>query len=208
MAGACGDNATGPAGGASLSAAEASDLAASMDGTGNEVVGTQTGRLDAAPGTPPVTASSGSAGSIAADVLSSSTTFHTERDCRLGGTLTVDGQVSHSLDTDTHTLTADFQGTYAHDRCVLRVRGHRITVTGNPSLTLEAHRQRVNGLPSGLQTLSLSGAFTWEKADGTSGSCDVDVQGQLDPDAHTRTVDGTFCGHDVHESLTWDGTNG
>lgn len=206
-AGACGDGGTGPAAGASLSAGEASDLAASMDGTGNQVVGTQTGQLDVSPTTPPVTAS-GSAGSLSADVLSSSTTFHTLRDCRLGGTLTVDGQVDHSFDTGTGTLTADFQATVTHDGCVLPARGHRITVTGDPDLQLQAHRQRVNGLPSGLQTLSLRGAFTWEKADGTSGSCQVDLEGQLDPDAHTRTIDGTFCGHEVHESLTWDGTGG
>lgn len=206
-AGACGEGGTGPAAGATLSAAEASDLAASMDGTGNQVVGTQTGQLDVSSATPPVTAS-GSVGSLSPDLLSASTTFHAQRDCRLGGTVTVDGQVDHSFDTGTGTLTADFRATVTHDGCVLPVRGHRITVTGDPNLRLQAHRQRVNGLPSGLQTLSLTGTFTWEKADGTGGSCQVDLQGQLDPDAHTRTIDGTFCGHEVHESLTWDGTGG
>ncbi|HKK28037.1 MAG TPA: hypothetical protein VKB18_08130 [Gemmatimonadota bacterium] len=210
--GACGGGSTGPAQG-SLSAAEARDLAATMDGSGNQVIGDQTGRLDVAARTGALAdVGGGTSGAGAAapspDVLSSSTSFHTERDCRLGGTLTVDGRVDHTYDTSTRTLTADFRATVTHDACVLTVRGHDITVTGNPNLTLEAHRMRVDGLPSGVQTLSLKGGFTWVKADGTSGSCQVDLTSQLDPDARTRTIDGTFCGHDIHESLSWDTTGG
>lgn len=206
LTGACGHSATGPAG-ATLSAAEARDLATTVDGTGDTVVGDQTAQLDASPATTPL-ADIAATGSPAADVLTASTTFHTQRDCRLGGSLTVDGQIDHTLDTSTHTLTADFQATFTHDHCVRNVRGTDITITGAPNLQLAAHRQRVNLVLTGLQTLSLTGSFTWEKPDGTSGTCDVDIQGKLDPSTHTRTIDGTFCNTEIHQTLTWNGTSG
>ncbi len=205
LAAACGSGATGPVA-SSLSADEAQALATTMDTENNGVVGNQTSTLDVSPGLSPATDVSGAPGAMA-DVLTSTTTFHTVRSCRLGGSLTVDGTISHSLDTSTHTLTADFQATTTHDACIRMIRGHEITLTGNPNLQLVAHRERVDGHPDGLQTWSLKGSVNWEKADGTSGTCDIDIEGQLDPAAHTRTIDGTVCGHDVHESLTWDGTN-
>jgi hypothetical protein len=206
VAGACSGSGTGPALG-TLSADEAQALASTMDSQNNLVIGDQTRQLDVSSGLEPLSDRIAGQRGLSATVLTSETTFHTQRDCRLGGSMTVDGQVSHSYDTDTHTLTADFQATTTHDGCVRRIRGQDITLTGNPNLQLTAHRERVNGLPSGLQTWSLQGSVTWEKADGTSGTCDIDIQGQLDPDAHTRTVDGTVCGHEIHVSISWDGTN-
>ena len=206
VAGACSGSGTGPARG-SLSADESGALATTMDSENNTVVGDQTGRLDTSPGLAPLADQTGGTPGLRATVLSSQTTFHTQRDCRLGGSLTVDGDISHTFDTDTHTLTADFQATVTHDGCVRNIRGTHITLTGNPNLQLAAHRQRVSGLPSGLQTWSLKGSVGWVKPDGTSGTCDIDIQGQLDPAAHTRTVDGTVCDHTIHSSLTWDGHN-
>lgn len=207
VAGACSGSGTGPAR-STLSADESRALATTMDSQNNTVVGDQTGRLDTSPGLAPLSDRSGGTPGLRATVLSSETTFHTRRDCRLGGTMTVDGDISHSFDTDTHTLTADFQATVTHDGCVRNIRGTDITLTGNPNLQLIAHRERVNGLPNGLQTWSLKGSVSWTKPDGTSGSCDIDIEGQLDPSTHTRTVDGSVCGHTIHSSITWDGHNG
>lgn len=206
VAGACSGSGTGPTR-ATLSADESQALAATMDTENNTVLGNQTGRLDTSPGLSPVSSQSEGIPGLRATVLSSQTTFHTQRDCRLGGSMTVDGDISHTYDTDTHTLTADFQATVTHDGCVRNIRGTQITLTGNPNLQLVAHRERVNGVPTGLQTWSLQGSVSWTKADGTSGTCDIDIQGQLDPAAHTRTIDGSVCGHTIHESLTWDGQN-
>ncbi|MDP2480157.1 MAG: hypothetical protein Q8W49_06630 [Candidatus Palauibacterales bacterium] len=206
VAAACGGSGTGPVRG-SLSADESRALATTMDSENNTVVGDQTGRLDTSPGLARLSDGSGHMPGLRATVLSSETTFHTQRDCRLGGNLTVDGHISHTFDTDTHTLTADFQATATHDACVRKIRTTNLTLTGNPNLQLVAHRERVNGAPSGLQTWSLQGSVDWVKSDGTSGTCDIDIQGQLDPAARARTIDGSVCGHTVHESLTWDGAN-
>lgn len=207
VAGACSGSGTGPAR-ASLSADESRALAATMDTENNTVVGDQTGRLDTSAGLAPLSDQNGSMPGPRATVLSSQTTFHTKRDCRLGGTMTVDGDISHSFDTSTNTLTADFQATVTHDGCVRDIRGTDITLTGNPNLQLAAHRERVDGAPSGQQTWSLKGSVSWTKPDGTSGTCDIDIQGTLDPATHTRTIDGSVCGNTIHESLTWNGGNG
>jgi hypothetical protein len=67
------------------------------------------------------------------------------------------------------------------------------------------------GGPVGLQTMSHVGSVSWEKSDGTSGICDIDFQATLDPETHTRTVEGEACGRTFRRTWTWrwmDGNGG
>lgn len=183
--------------GAGLTAAETAALAPELDDLSEVVINGEATAASASLG-----ATDGAAGSAAADVLE----FTRTRDCRGGGTLTVQGRVERTMDRATRTVTVDSRATVTPDDCVRKLRhreGATVKISGNPNLQVEAHRKLIERRFSGLQTSTTKGSFTWERADGASGSCDVDIRAEIDPDAKTKKVTGTVCGRTVDRTWSW-----
>jgi hypothetical protein len=139
--------------------------------------------------------------------------FTRTRSCALGGDVVVEGTLTREWVAETRHVTVDVAATKTHVDCTFPVRsgvetesGEPITITlnGNPNVVITAHREREQGYFVGLQTMSHVGSVAWEKSDGTTGTCEIDIQAVIDPDAQTRTVTGTVCDRSFERSWTWD----
>lgn len=126
--------------------------------------------------------------------------FTHTRACPKGGTTTLAGRVTGQGDRETRTRTSEMTATKTDQNCSFEAgrRGVTVTVNGNPNVVLQHNMKIVNGLPTGLQTSSQKGAFTWQRSDGASGSCTVDVRSVFDPDTKTHTVSGTMCDRQIN----------
>ena len=140
-------------------------------------------------------------------------TFTRTRSCALGGEVIVEGTLAREWVAETRHVTVDVAATKTHVDCTFPVRsgaetesGEAITITlnGNPNVAIAAHREREQGYFVGLQTMSHVGSVEWEKSDGTTGTCEIDIQAVIDPDAQTRTVTGTVCDRSFERTWSWD----
>ncbi len=138
-------------------------------------------------------------------------TFTRTRSCELGGEVVVDGTLVREWVAETRHVTIDVAATKTHVACTFTVGAGAgaeseitITLDGNPNVAITAHREREMGYFVGLQTMSHAGSVAWTKSDGTSGTCDIDIQAVLDPEAGTRTVTGTACGRTIDRTWTWN----
>jgi len=191
---ACSDS-TGLKGG--ISQADANQLAADMDAVstlGATDFGPSASFLIGVDGT-------GSSASVATAPFPINTTFTVTRQCPRGGQVVIDGSVTGTGDRTTHSLTLDANATRTDTNCAFDTRDGVLTINGNPNLTFTGHLNIVNGAPSGLQTQSHKGSFTWARTGG-SGTCDVDITSSFDPSTHTLTITGSFCGHTVNVTKT------
>lgn len=146
-------------------------------------------------------ASTSSAAAVPTDLVVIDIEFERSRSCPAGGTAQVEGTMHRERDTEAHSITVDVEGTGTKTDCA--VRGPRGVLTVNGTFTHTAHRMRVGGQPTGLQTMTHEGSFTWERNDGASGECEVSFNAELDPENGTRTVTGTFCGREFSRTVTW-----
>lgn len=196
--GAC-ESAVGP-GGSPLTADDARLLASEMDALGNAAIDGALGAF----GISFSLASSGSAG--AAVPVPVSRTFTRTHDCPRGGQVTVAGTMTGEGDRETRTLTTETNVVKTHVSCAVgRRNGVTITTNGDPNIVLKATRKVVAGKPSGPQTLSQKGAFTYATSDGRSGSCAIDVVSTFDPATRTHTLKGVSCGRTVDVTRTRGG---
>ena len=123
--------------------------------------------------------------------------------CPVSGRLLLEWSTEVTWDRETGDMTMDVEGRQEHQDCAFRRRGVVITVDGDPDIRTTAHAEMENHKPVGQHTLTVQGAFNWEKSNGASGRCEIDVQAITDWDAKTRTIEGTICGHEFRESLEW-----
>lgn len=199
---ACSDSptGTGSTGSGNLSDADAAALAVALDGTSVQMVDDEVGGIA---GSPSVTASADVVPRGSAGLVTTSLTYTRIRTCPVSGQTTLAGTMDRQRDTSTGTLTVSLEATRTPDGCTYEIPSGTISVTGNPGISVVADRKRVNGVPTGPQTTTHQGAFTWVKSAGASGSCQVDITSVLDPDAGTRTVTGTFCGRQIDRAVSW-----
>jgi hypothetical protein len=151
-------------------------------------------------------------GSVAADepdplVTASLIEFHYEftirRACPLGGSVLIEGTRSGTGDPETRSRTVDTQATHTQEDCSFRVSRERVvTTTGAPNVVVTSHRAVVNGQLSGLQTMSMHGAFTWTSGE-DEGLCEISIEWSFDPETRTRTVTGTSCGRPFMHMGHW-----
>ena len=132
---------------------------------------------------------------------SADVSFNGTYNCPAGGTIVWQGSLHRTYDASTHTLEAQADGTRLTTDCA-RTRGDLTTVV-NGSAAWDAYRKRVNGRPSGLQTTHHSGSWNAVRSDGFQKSCSFDITVVRDPEAMTRTLDGTICGTTVQKVVTW-----
>ncbi len=145
------------------------------------------------------------AAAAAADPITSTTTFTHTRTCPAGGQLVVEGTRERTWDRDTRSGTMDLSLTKTHEACARTLDDVTITLNGNPDVQVEAHHAWANGVPVGLQTLTIVGSIAWSTDDGREGTCTIDVSATFDPDTRTRTVSGTVCNRTFERTTTWSG---
>jgi hypothetical protein len=127
--------------------------------------------------------------------------FTHTRACPKGGTTTMAGRVTGQADRETRTRSSEMKATKTDQNCAFEAgrSGVVVTVNGNPNIELQHSMKIVNGAPSGPQTSSQKGGFTWKRSDGASGSCTVDLKSVFDPDTNTHTVSGLMCDRQINQ---------
>ena len=130
------------------------------------------------------------------------TTFSRTRTCPQGGSVKLEGTVTHTADPATHSGSSAFSATRTESACVFGRNGKTITINGNPNTQLASSQSWTNGV-AGVRTATKKGSFTWSRGDGKSGTCNVDVTATWDPATHTLHVQGTFCNQTVNVTRTW-----
>ena len=129
------------------------------------------------------------------------TTFTVTKQCPRGGQVVIDGSIVGTGDRTTHSLTVDANATRTDTNCAFDTKDGVLTINGNPNLKFTGHVNIVNGVPTGPQTQTHKGSFTWSRTGG-SGTCDVDITSTYDPSTHTLTITGSFCGHQINVTKT------
>ena len=188
------DSSTGLSGG--LSQADANQLAADMDAV--STLGTSDFGLGASFS---VNVGSGSAAATVSAPIAINNQFTVTKQCPEGGQVVIAGSVVGTGDRTTHNLTLETNATRTDTNCAFQTRNGVLTINGNPNIAYKGNLNIVNGLPSGVQTQTHKGSFTWARVGG-SGTCDVDLTSSFDPATHTATVTGTFCGRTVNVTRT------
>lgn len=121
--------------------------------------------------------------------------------CPLGGTVVTSGTASGERDREARSWSRELSATRTYAVCGFPVGDVMLTVDG--ILTLEASLARVAGEPRGTQSVTLAGSLDWSTADGREGTCEVDMEASFDPETHTRTVTGAFCGRRLSIRRAW-----
>jgi len=194
MAG-CSDDLADPLGGAGeASTSELSDLALQSDRLTEEIVSAELDTMGAtsAASTP----SGGGAG-----VQTEERTFSRTRSCPGGGEMIVEGTILRTFDPATGVMEAESFGSRTRTDCTFFHGETSVTVNGIAQW--EKFRRRVDGLPDGLQTSHYFGSSSAVRSDGRERSCEFDFTVIRDPETHTRTIDGTICGHRMRHGVTW-----
>ncbi len=189
---ACEGAATGPAD-ASLSEAEAREVAAAWDGVAAGAIA----------GFGPLF-SVQEAGGPSAAATTSTTTFERQHACPAGGSSSIEGTRVVTRDPATRTGSMQMNATRTDSECTVPARGQRegtVTITGNPSIQLAANHAWTNGVP-GVHTHTQKGSFTWTRSTGGTGTCTVDLTGTFTPATQTYTLAGSFCGRTVNVTHT------
>ena len=59
-------------------------------------------------------------------------------------------------------------------------------------------------MPDGLQTSHYFGSWTAVRSDGEERTCSFDYTVVRDPEAQTRTVEGTMCRGGMRRTMSWN----
>ncbi len=136
--------------------------------------------------------------------------FSLTRDCFISGSVLVEGTVSRTVELDPLYVVLDAAGTKTHDKCTLARRygegiddPETITITGNPNIAITLHREWGLQMLMAMMTTQYVGGFTWERSNGDSGQCELDLTVTIDPANSVRTAKGTVCGEDIDKSWPW-----
>lgn len=179
---ACGRDAAGPTG--PTTPARARDLAGTLVGLSTAPATSSTPQLSLGP------------------ARSASTPFtlhyHAALPCPAGGTFTADVTLTGNFDRAAQTAFVDLTGKETAASCASTADGQKVTVSG--SLDLTGHAEISGAQPAGVQTFTLKGSFDWTAADGSHGTCTLDLASSADLPGKTGTVKGTLCGTDVNYS--------
>jgi hypothetical protein len=185
LAAACGDGPVGVSEGP-LDAAAATFLASQISGLGVATVDDETAQLAVAPA---------GEGLQASEVAGPG--FLRARSCPAGGQLEIDGEISFSFDGE--TLSVSFEALKTMNDCAFERSEELFVVNG--SVEISGSRTKLAGEPFGLQETHIEGAVTiLVESTGEERSCEIDITSVADPEAGTREVTGTFCGHEVGEN--------
>jgi len=189
----CNDGSISPtSGGEPLAAASLAEVALQSDLVTEQVLDAELASMGAAT----TDKSGGGSGVVTQDV-----TFSRTRSCPGDGQFHLEGQIHRTFDHDTRVMEAESSGLRTRTDCTFSHGEYMVTVNGTAEW--DAFRRRIDGVPDGLQTTRYFGSKSAVRSDGQERSCEFDVTVVRDPETHTRTLDGTICGTEVHRSVTW-----
>lgn len=138
------------------------------------------------------------AAALASPPITFTRTVSYSRDCQGGGTVSVTGSMTGTLDSETRSGTVSVANTMIITDCVKSRGDLTFTLNTDPSLDLSGEITIENGQRSG-GTFAKIGAFRWEASDGRSGRCAIDLSITWAADG-SRSVTGTVCGRAVNRS--------
>lgn len=137
------------------------------------------------PGTAPLSARG--------DLQSGEVPFGFTVPCQPTGSFNVSGTISAAWDVILQVAAVHARVTLRPSACPVQSDGAVVTVTGAPAvdLTLTAA-----GDATGVKAVLLTetGAFTWQKSDGSSGQCTLQVVGAAIAGTPNYRITGTVCG--------------
>jgi hypothetical protein len=128
-------------------------------------------------------------------------TFNTSAPCAPSGSMGLAGNLAGSADATAHTAAVQANVAVKHQSCRIRTDdGSTFTLNGDPKIDITLNA--ASG-PNGLTafTLTESGAFTWDRGDGNSGRCTVDVTASLVTGTQNVKLTGSFCGFAVDGTI-------
>lgn len=181
---------------AAINQADANQLANDVDALSSLVLGDG----GVTPFAPLFSVSGGDAG-LRLAVTPVNRTFTNTRNCPVSGTVTVSGTSTGTSDPVARNLSVSNTSTKTDAACAFNTKNGVLTITGNPNVKMTGTTNIVAGKPTGLQTQTHKGSYTWSRG-GKTGTCDVDVASSFDPTTGTFTVTGTMCGHTVNTTRT------
>ena len=114
-------------------------------------------------------------------------------ECPLGGTLSVSGAVTGTIDDQTFAGDLDLGLTTAASACGIDHQQTAITVDTNPDLVLAGSFAFDQGQLVGEAVFTYLGTVSWVTDDGRSGSCSYDVLVTATSDG-SLAQSGTVCG--------------
>lgn len=183
--------ATGPTGDARLTPAQAASLNRALLATG---AGYASGSVPA-----------GARGARSMNAVGSgsfSFTFSTTQPCTPSGNVAVAGTLGGSVDGVARTGTVQANLGVTHQGCTLKTDdGATFTLNGDPKIDVVLNAASSAGGLTAFQ-LTEKGAFTWNRGDGNSGRCTVDVTASLVAGTQNVKLSGSFCGFPVDGTVT------
>jgi hypothetical protein len=118
--------------------------------------------------------------------------FSDSAPCPNGGTLTVDGNVSGTIDDETFDADLEFDLKQDMNACGITTASDvQFVLDGAPDIDVVGSIVLAGESISG--SLSYQGGFSWEADDGRSGTCGVDVDVSVSSTSQTGTASGTIC---------------
>lgn len=147
-------------------------------------------------------AETGAIGADGADRLELVRTLDISAPCPLSGRSELGLTLSVVLDGAAESAAIDLDGTLTHVDCEFVSEGVRLTVSGDPNLSFEAHVSSLRGIASPF-TVATAGALDWSTDDGRAGRCTIDIDAATDFVARSRQVSANVCGQRFSETVKW-----
>jgi hypothetical protein len=124
-------------------------------------------------------------------------TFGTTAACSPSGSVALAGTLGGAFDSQVQTAEVNANVGIRHQACAVRTDdGSVFTLNGDPKVDVVLHAAS-NGAGLTVFHLAETGAFTWNRGDGNSGRCTVDVTADLVAGTQSVRLTGTFCGFAV-----------
>lgn len=125
--------------------------------------------------------------------------------CPVGGTVGAQVTLEITEYPEEERVVFEMEGTQTHNACKVMGRQQEFTITGDPNLSWSFYAETVGEELAGEMTLDYSGAFRWATGD-RQGRCTIDYAVRVNVVEHRATMEGSFCGATVEQTVTWTNT--
>lgn len=120
--------------------------------------------------------------------------------CPLGGAVRIENTQDYRESGDTAWQSVEME--IYPGGCEIEAGGDTLALTGEPDVALQMERWYASQSEEGEFDLTVTGAVTWRRNDGSSDKCEVDLDLDIALGPHTNENDlgdltGLLCGHDA-----------
>ncbi len=126
-----------------------------------------------------------------ADVISFSQSISFTGLCDGGGTVSVEGRASGTVDTQTNSGTVSLDVKANASRC--QAVHNAVTFTVDASMEMKGSLTFAQDAPVGNNEFTYKGKFEFTSDDGRAGGCKIDVKVTISPTGNT-VANGSICG--------------